>query len=375
MTNNDPTRKADPTSTVSPAPSEADRESDKAESSPVEENAVPRKKPVPKWEGESTKIQDKGRAETSKSKLPFSIFLGATILKRDVFIFTLIALAIFLSAAVPTTVWMLDMRKARLAAYEEELSGKAEEQDTGLYRPAPNQMNIHNLMQWHIAASKADRLKSYQIRGAATILDEQSETQFALLGLPPGHYRQDSWSDWKYRVSTRFNAGKISHEVTSDAISLLLNDLEEAILWIESSFGYLAQTYLAEQKAMAENEFDLSKLRFVKITDFEGKRCAVIESRSPLGFPVLHYIDYETGLESRRTAIIKSEGSSHAVEMVYFNEDPGRVIERDEPPLPTGYLLEVDGKPKYSVKFKESRINPGLTEALFAINPENPYGN
>ena len=124
--------------------------------------------------------------------------------------------------------------------------------------------------------------------------NDQSETQIAFLGLPPNDYRQDSWTQWNYRVSSRMQSGETSHIVSSDAISLHMNHLEEAILWIESSFGYLAQTFLAEQKATSENQFNYSKLRFTKITDMENRRFAIVESETPRGFKMLHYIDYET---------------------------------------------------------------------------------
>lgn len=334
-------------------------------------------KPAPKWEGATTKIEYLGRTQVTKDDLPFFIFFGSTILKRDFFIFISLGFATLLMASVPTIIWMIETREARIAAYHED-SSRTEDEHIEHHRPLPHQTNIHNIMEWHIEASKSHQIKSYQLHGTATILDNHSEVKISLLGIPPNHYRQDSWPEWKSRVSTRFNMGGVTCGITSGYnkySTVQLNKLDKAMLWMESSLGYLAQVYLNEKQAINENNFDFSKLRFIKISDREGKRFSVIESQSPLGFSILHYIDFETGLETHRSSTIQSEGETYNLDLVYFYMDEEKPYAEEGPRIPSGFLMKVNGKPKYTVKLEKNQINPGLMDMLFAKHTNENFSN
>lgn len=331
------------------------------------EQTVLQKKPVPKWRGPSTKVKDCPRREAPKTDLNV-FFFGSFILKRDLFIFTGIALIILLIVTASSVIWIIDERESRIAAYEGYLSGDSAVEEINNNRPSLKQINIHSLIQWHIAATRAEELYSFQMRGAATMIPEESTIQVSLLGLPPEHYRQDSWTNWEYRISSVISKGEFFHKASDDAVKFQITELEEAILWMETSLFYLAQTYLAEKKALAEKSYEASELGFIKITDFEGNRYAVIESTTPKGYGQLHYIDYKTGLESRRTSRVKSDGKEHEIEVFYLYKDLSQEIEQDKPILPYSYLLKIDGITKYTVTIESTQINLGLTENLFLEN-------
>lgn len=346
----------------------------------VKGSTSPSKEPVgkpektPGWEAEPSKTEFSGRTKINKSDLPFFIIFGTTILKREFYFLTSIIMTTFLMAIVPTTLWLIDARNKRVAAYKENLSN-AENRKTSSYYSLPQHTNIHNVMKWHIESSKANLLKSYQLHGIATIIDDPVELSVTILGNPPHYYRQDSWREWKSRVSTSFSYGEVNSEILTpgkQATTIELDNLDEAILWMESSIGYLCHTYLAEKKALTENEFEFSNLRFVKITDLEGRRYAVVESNNTMGFTVSHYIDFETGLETRRSCTVESMGTKKAIEVIYFYENLKKEIAQEDYMVPSGFLMKINGDPVYSVDLQKQHINPGLIRTLFATTRTEP---
>lgn len=211
---------------------------------------------------------------------------------------------------------------------------------------------IEEILAFHLQMTGLSQVKSYR-------LDGKYSTGALRMGLrmqakQPNFYRLrlqglDSW------ITFGFN-GKSSWIDQSQAIideaNSGLKTLNETMMHLECTIPILSWLY--------ESKLHLKALKRLPDAAWGGRRFYVLEDSMSFRFPVVHYIDAESGREVRRTIDFELNNEPRNVEIRYY--DP---IENLTFSFPSGFELSLDGKTLSSATFSKVDFNKGLLSILF----------